>query len=108
RGVAALRRQREPDVGLREVLCYAVTALMEDGEVKLAVDQAPLCGPREPAGGRGVVGPLASSEQHGQVVHGTDVPLLGGAAIPHFCALPIDVDADAALKGERQTKLRPC
>jgi hypothetical protein len=38
RGVAALCRQRKPDVGLAEVLCYAATALMEDGEVELTVD----------------------------------------------------------------------
>ena len=39
-------------------------------------------------------------------MHGPDVALIGGAAIPDFRPLPIRFDADAALEIRRQAELR--
>ena len=80
--VAAALGQRQPLVGLLQVLRHAKAVLIEHGQVELAVGEPEIGRLREPLGSGGIVGAAAADAQDGQIVHGLDVALLGRAAVP--------------------------
>src|SRR5439155_24678593 len=106
--IARAQAQREPLVGFLQVLRQAAVILMQTREIELAVGGPALGGLPEPAGRRRVIGLVfaAAYAQDAQVVHGPDVALVGGAAVPDFRPLPIGFDADAALEIGCQAELR--
>jgi len=77
------------------------------GEVVLAVGQPAVGGLLEPVrrGGIVCVVPAIADDEHGQIVHGPDMALLGCPPIPDLGPLGIDADADAALVVGRKPEL---
>ena len=114
--VAGLGDEREPFVGLFQVLRHADALGRQDAEVELAVLDAELGRLLEPARGGVVVGRAvgAHREQHGEVVHGAGIALLGGHLVPGLGLGDVALDADAllveiadAVLRRRQARARP-